>query len=162
MNKVAPVIRPAARADIAAIIEIFRASVRQVAIHDYTAAQLMAWAPGEIDPAVWAGRYDARYAWVAEVGSAVAGFCELENDGHLDMLYVHPGFQRRGVASALLERAQSAAHGLGLHRLHTESSITARGFFERRRFRLITITTVALRGQDLVSFRMEKRLDQDE
>ena len=116
MNQQAPAVRPASREDVAAIIDVFRASVRQIASRDYTPAQVLAWAPDEIDPAAWAHRSATRYAWVAEIDLVIAGFSELEVDGHLDMMYVHPAFQRRGVASALFEpggvsgaRARSAA-----------------------------------------------------
>ena len=58
-----PAVRLASREDIAAIIDAFRTSVRQIASRDYTPAQVM--------------------------------------------MYVHPAFQRRGVASALLEQVES-------------------------------------------------------
>ena len=47
-------VRRLRHADIPAVIEIFRASVRITARRDYTHEQLMAWAPDEIDAAVWA------------------------------------------------------------------------------------------------------------
>jgi len=155
-------------ADIPALIEIFRASVRITARRDYTHDQLMAWAPDEIDAAVWARRYDTRQAWVAELdsaapvsretGSRIVGFIELEGASHLDMMYVHPAHQLRGVASALLRQLESAARELGAQRLHTEASLTARPFFERRGFLLIAEQTVTLRGQPFVNFRMAKPL----
>src|SRR6185312_12083990 len=93
-----------------------------------------------------------------ETGSEIAGFIELEGASHLDMLYVHPAVQRRGVATALLGELESAARELGARRLQTEASITARPFFERRGFLLVAEQTVALRGQRLINFRMEKPL----
>ncbi len=87
-----------------------------------------------------------------------AGFSDLEADGHLDMMFVDPRFQGRGVATALLERVEAEARSLSLSRIFTEASITARPFFERRGFRLIAPQTVELRGQRLVNFRMEKGL----
>ncbi|HXR94072.1 MAG TPA: GNAT family N-acetyltransferase [Steroidobacteraceae bacterium] len=152
-------VRRLRQADIPAVIEIFRASVRITARRDYTHEQVMAWAPDHIDPAAWAKRYDTRQGWVAEAaGSQLAGFIELEGASHLDMLYVHPAQQRRGVASALLQQLESAARELGAQRLHTEASLTARSFFERRGFLLLAEQTVALRGQSFVNFRMAKSL----
>jgi putative acetyltransferase len=145
-------------ADIDALIDLFRASVRIVARRHYTHGQVMAWAPDEIDRQAWATRYASRQAWVAEINDPIAGFSDLEPDGHLDMMFVHPACQGRGVATALLEQVEQAARGLGLARLFTEASITARPFFERRGFRVITAQTVSIRGQDLVNYRMEKPL----
>ncbi|MBF0306399.1 MAG: GNAT family N-acetyltransferase [Alphaproteobacteria bacterium] len=134
------------------MIALFRQSVRVVARSDYTAAQTLAWAPDDIDADAWAARLSTRWCWVAEIGGALAGFAELEPDGHLDMMYVHPAHQGRGVATALLGHAEA----IGLARLYTEASITARPFFERRGFRLVAAQTVVRRGQELVNFRMEK------
>jgi putative acetyltransferase len=152
-------VRDLRHADIAAVIEIFRASVRCSTRRDYTHEQVLAWAPDEIDVAAWAKRYDTRQAWVVEAaGSEIAGFIELEGSSHLDMLYVHPAHQCRGVASALLRQLESVVRERGAQRLRTAASITARPFFEHRGFLLIAEQTVALRGQQLINFRMEKLL----
>jgi len=153
-----PSVRNYLPADIEAMIDLFRASVRMVARRDYTHEQVMAWAPDEIDRRSWAARYTSRRAWVAEIDSHVAGFSDLEPDGHLDMMYAHPAYQGRGVATALLEQFEGAARGLGLARLYTEASITARPFFERRGFQLVTAQIVSKRGQDFMNYRMEKHL----
>ena len=118
----------------------------------------MAWAPDEIDREAWAKRYRHRQGWVAEIDGALAGFSDLEPDGHLGMMYVHPDYQGCGVASALLAQIEETARTGGLGRLYTEASITARSFFERRGFRLIAPQTVFIRGEELVNYRMEKSL----
>ena len=51
--------------DAAAIIEVFRSSVRNIARRDYTQDQVLAWAPDEIDIAGWEG-YATRRAFIAE------------------------------------------------------------------------------------------------
>ncbi len=158
MTAGAVAVRSLRRADVPAVIEIFRASVRTVARRDYTQDQVMAWAPDEIDSATWTKRYETRQAWVAQVESEVVGFIELESQDHLDMLYVHPAHQRKGVATALLEHLELAALGRGARRLRTEASITARPFFERHGFQLIAEQTVAVRGQSFVNYRMVKQL----
>lgn len=151
-------IRPLCLADIGGLIEIFRASVRNTARRDYSEEQVRAWAPDEIDPDTWAKRYDTRLAWVAEVDNNAVGFIELEARGHVDMMYVHPAHQRRGVATALLSQLEAAAREAGAEKLFAEASLTARPFFERRGFVLIAPQTVTVRGQAFVNFRMEKRL----
>jgi putative acetyltransferase len=145
-------------ADIDALIDLFRASVRMVARRDYSHEQVMAWAPDDIDPLSWAARNAHRRAWVAEIDGKVAGFTDLEPDGHLGMMYAHPAYQGRGVATALLEHVEAAARQSGLARLYTEASITARPFFERRGFQVIAAQTASTRGQDFVNYRMEKHL----
>lgn len=75
------------------------------------------------------------------------------------MLYVHPDFQRRGVARALLGHLEEIAREGGLRRLYTEASITARPVFEVMGFRTIVPQTVTVRGESMTHYRMEKRLE---
>ena len=150
------VIRDYLAPDLDAVIEIFQRAIREVACKDYDAAQIAAWSL--VERAEWAPHRLSRPAWIAEIGGSPAGFTDLEPDGHLDMMFVHPDFQGRGVASALLERVEHAARSLGLAELFTEASITARPFFARRGFRLIAEQRIDGGGQLLTNFRMRKIL----
>jgi putative acetyltransferase len=145
-------------ADLDALIALFRESVRKIARRDYTQSQVLAWAPDDIDRTSWALRRSSRPTWVAEIEGALAGFTDLTADGLLDMLYVHPAYQGRGVARALIERAESAARASGLARLRTAASITARPVFERMGFQVVEAQRVILRGEALMNYRMEKLL----
>jgi putative acetyltransferase len=151
-------IRPYAAGDGTALVGLFRSSVREIASRDYTASQIGAWAPDEIDEAQFAQNRTTNPTWVAEVGGRIAGFSDLEPDGHVDMLYVHPDFARQGVAKALLEHVEDAARAAPLHRLYTEASITARPVFEAMGFRTIAPQTVTVRGVSMTNYRMEKWL----
>jgi putative acetyltransferase len=151
-------VRPYAAADLDRLIALFGNSVRTIARRDYTLDQVLAWAPEEIDREGWAMRLAASDTWVATHGDCVAGFTSLEPNGHIDLLYVHPDFQSRGVASMLLRRLDGSAEARGMVRLFTEASITARHFFERRGFQTIEMQTVRRRGQELINYRMERWL----
>ncbi len=150
------IIRDYVPADVDALIDLFRQAVRRTAIRDYSEAQVKAWAPDEVERERWVERRSSRPTWVAEIDGRIAGFADLEPDGHVDMMYVHPDFNGRGVANALFARIEAAAAELKLWRLYTEASITAKPFFEKKGFRVISAQTVHVRGQDLVNYRMEK------
>lgn len=75
------------------------------------------------------------------------------------MLYVHPDFERRGVARALLKHIECVARDMELRRLYSEASITARPVFERVGFRVIVPQMITIGGQSMMNFRMERRLD---
>ena len=149
-------VRPYHATDLDAVIAIFLGSVRQIAARDYNEAQIDAWA--RVDRDKWAARRLSRPTWVAAIGERPVGFTDLEPQGHLDMMYVHPAHQRVGVATALLRKAEAAAAERGLSRIFTEASITALGFFERHGFRAVTAQLVDIGGQTLTNFRMEKPL----
>ena len=154
-------IRDYRASDLNALIDVFRGSVRRVAQRDYTHEQIMAWAPDDIDHEARRARHSSKPTWVAEIAGVFVGFADLEPDGHLDCMYVHPDYQRLGVASILLLHVEATAKTHGLTRLYSEVSITARPFFERRGFRLLAAQTVTFNGQTFKNYRMEKVLDSD-
>jgi len=151
-------IRPYTPADRDATLAVFRDAVRVGARRDYTAAQVLAWAPDDIDPDAWGARRASRPTWVAEHDGAVIGFTDLEPDGHVDMLFVATAWHGQGVAGALYRAVEQAARAQGLTRLYTEASLLARAVFAHYGFRVIAAQTVERRGQHLSNFRMEKLL----
>jgi putative acetyltransferase len=153
-------IRPYLPGDADATIDIFLRAIREVSAKDYSPAQINAWARVD-DRQGWAERRASRPAWIAEAAGRAIGFTDLVPDGYLDMMFVHPEWQGLGVASRLLHRVEQAARALGLDRIHTEASITARPFFLRRGFRLIRNQVVEKRGERLDNFLMEKPLPSD-
>ena len=68
-----------------AITRLFYETVRSVNRTDYSEEQVEAWAPAVPDAGEWHARMASRKSLVAEEGGEVAGFYELEEDGHLDM-----------------------------------------------------------------------------
>ena len=148
--------RPYTTADSEKTARIFLEAVRETASRDYNRSQIEAWA--HVDPDAWAVKRMGRPTWIAEVGGEPAGFTDLEPNGHLDMMFVLPRFQRQGVATALLDCVLQAALEKGMVRVFTEASITARPFFEKRGFAVIAAQTVSARGETLTNYRMEKRL----
>jgi len=149
-------IRPYRATDLDAIIEIFLRAIREVASKDYDAAQISAWA--KVDRAAWAACRLSRPTWLAVLDREPVGFSDLEPDGHLDMMFVHPAHQGVGVATRLLATVEATARARQIDRLFTEASITARPFFEKRGFRVLASQRVEKRGEFLVNFRMEKIL----
>ena len=99
-----------------------------------------------------------RRTLVAEEGGEVIGFAELEDDGHLDMLYLREDAVGRGVGRRLYGAVEQEARALGLSRVFAEVSITARPFFERRGFTVVREQTVHPNGVPLTNFVMEKPL----
>jgi len=151
-------LRPYGADDAPALVALFRDTVRSVNRADYTADQVRAWAPDAIDVAAWAERLERNHSYVAEIDGVIAGFTELTDEGHVHMLFVAKDRQRRGVATALLSRVEEEARDLGLRRLTTEASLTARPVFERYGFAVVARQEVEIRGQTLTNFRMTKAL----
>ena len=108
--------------------------------------------------AQFSARCHAKPTFVAEYKGQVAGFTDLDGEGHIDMFYVSPDFQRRGVGSAMLRFVTARAQSERCKRLYGEVSITARPVFERHGFKVLAYQTVETNGQNLGNYRMEKLL----
>ncbi len=144
--------------DAPAVLAHFRDTIRRVNSRDYSPVQIAAWASDDIDPVAWAGRFTGRFVPVAEEADRPVGFAELEADGHIDRMYISTDHQGRGIGRQLLAAIVAEAGRIGLARLFTEASITARPFFESQGFTVLAQQVVALRGVEFINYRMERLL----
>jgi putative acetyltransferase len=140
--------------------DVFYRSDREVAVSDYTVAQVKAWVPGRLDP-VRAHRRssDGRLVLVAadEDDHAVA-FIDLEADGHIGRLFCAPEAAGRGVASQLYDAVDAPAREQNIVRLYTEASELARRFFERKGFTVKERQDKTLRGVDITTIQCSRTL----
>ena len=152
-------IREAIRADAPQIVGVFHHTIHTVNVRDYTTEQVNAWSPKVPDADAWAAnKFPTRMTFVADDNGTIAGFGELEDNGHVDCFYIHQAYQRRGVGTAIFQQIEERARGLGLTLLFTEASITARPFFEASGFSIVKQQIVICRGVELSNFVMEKTL----
>jgi len=151
-------LRPYRPDDSPALLALFLDTIRRVNSRDYSPAQIAAWASDDIDTVAWSGRFSGRFVPVAEEASRPVGFAELEQDGHIGRVYVSADYQRRGIGRQLLAAVVAEARRVGLTRLFTEASITARPFFEAQGFAVLAPQVVTCRGAEFVNYRMERVL----
>lgn len=151
-------IRPYHTTDGPALIALFRASVHVLGPRYYTPAQVAAWAPDDLDEARFLARRAAPQTLVAESNGHIAGFADLTTEGHIDMFYLHPDFQGRGLATALYRTIEQTARQQTLPRLTVDASLGARPIFEHWGFTTLAEQQVERSGQVLVNFRMEKEI----
>jgi putative acetyltransferase len=145
-------------ADVGQIVQLFYTTVHTVNRCDYTREQVNAWAPTLPDEAAWSARYSDQIVFVADDDGGVAGFAELEPNGHIDCFYCHHSYQRQGVGRQLYQRLEQEANSLGLTRLFVEASITAQPFFERMGFQTLHENKIHRNKVELTNFSMEKYL----
>ena len=91
----------------------------------------------------------------------LAGFASYTHDGYLDLLFTHPAFARRGVATRLYQRVESALRAPRVPRVTTHASLAARPFFDRHGFQLDGEERVECLGVYLRRFVMQKQLSDD-
>jgi putative acetyltransferase len=152
-------VRPYRSADAEALSRLYERSVRGLGSRDYSVGQVEAWASLTPTAEVLEARMaDGRARLVAADGEAVAGFVDLETDGHIDLLYVAPEAAGQGVARLLLEAAEDRAVGSGAERLYAEASQTARPAFERLGFDVLARRDFEAAGVAIYNWAVEKRL----
>lgn len=154
-------LRPMLPADIRLLAEIFRASVEEIAVEDYSDSQIEAWLEAADDEAAFGKRLTDQLTLLATMDGAPVGFASLKGADVIDMLYVHPAAAGQGAATMLVQALEKLAAARGAKKLTVEASDTAHDFFSRRGYAAKSRNTV-LRGDEwLANTTMEKSLGGD-
>jgi putative acetyltransferase len=160
-DSASPVIewRPYAQArDATALAALFLASVTTLTAAHYDAAQRAAWASSADDVASFGARLARGTTLVALHAGERVAFGQLWPADHIEMLYVAPGWTRRGLATALLARLEILAREQGASVLRADASALARPVFERAGFSLVLEQTVWRGDVSLPRFQLCKPL----
>jgi putative acetyltransferase len=150
--------RPMLAADVPLLAEIFRASIEELTMDDYSEAQQAAWASTADDEAEFGAKLAGALTLVATFGGAAIGFASLADNARIDMLYVHPAATGHGAAAMLCDALEKLATARGTKELTVDASDTARGFFEKRGFSPRTRNTMTVGGEWLANTTMIKAL----
>ena len=149
-------LRPMLPTDIPLLAEIFRASVEELAVEDYSDSQIEAWVEVAADEAVFGKRLSDQLTLLATLDGAPVGFASLKGADVVDMLYVHPAAAGKGAATMLVDALEKLAVARGAVKITVEASDTAHDFFKRRGYTATSRNTV-LRGDEwLANTTMEK------
>lgn len=140
-----------ARGYIDDLIRIFELSIKKTCDKDYTEGQISAWLSGA-DKYKWIPMFESHYSLVAFLGEKPVGFGDISDDGYLNMLYAHPRYQRRGIATLICDRLEKHAQG----DIIVDASCTAKDFFLKRGYKVMMKQTVYRKGVALDNFRMSK------
>ncbi|AFZ56632.1 GNAT family N-acetyltransferase [Anabaena cylindrica FACHB-243] len=145
--------------DTPEIINLFNDTIHNINVRDYSKEQVEAWASAKLDIEMWINRLSNSFTYVAEENNQIIGFSNLEKNGHIDCFYCHHAFQRQGVGTKILDSIELQAKFLGITKLFTEASITAKPFFISKNFIVVKEQEVECRGQLFINFVMEKTIE---
>ncbi len=144
--------------DSAQIADLFHSAVHAIDDTLYSSRQLEAWAPSPPDYYFWAQRLALKKPFVAYIDKYIIGFIELEEDGHIDCLYVHKNYQGQGVAAGLFSYLFDLAKTRKINRLYVEASKPAVPFFKKQGFNILRNNLVILRGEVLENYCMAREI----
>lgn len=147
-------------------IAIFRDAVWNIASKDYTDEQCRAWAG---DRQANSSTVEERQRFqhmlsrgmtlVAEDQQGAVAFGQLDPADHINLLYCCARGKGQGFATQILTALEAEAVRQQVEALHTEASLTARGFFEKQGYIVIEQEEVTRRGVQLSRFKMRKLLN---
>ena len=86
------------------------------------------------------------------------GFVWILGTDRIWHLYVHPNHQGKGVARALLKRAENKICSAGSTKAQVNSSINAVNFYGKQGYTPVQDTTLVLNGVEISVTKMEKDL----
>jgi putative acetyltransferase len=150
--------RPMLPADVPLLAEIFRASIEELTGEDYSEAQQEAWLSIADDEDDFGARLAGELTLVATYDGAAVGFAALAGNKEIDMLYVHPAAAGQGVAAMLCDALEKLATARDVKELTVDASDTARGFFEKRGFKVQKRNSLLLAGEWVANTTMSKLL----
>jgi len=151
-------LRPMLPADIPLLAEIFRASIEELTVEDYSDSQIEAWIAAAEDEAAFGKRLSDQLTLLATMDGAPVGFASLKGADVIDMLYVHPAAVGQGAATILVDALEKLAAARGADKLIVEASDTAHDFFKRRGYTAKSRNTVFRGDEWLANTTMEKAL----
>lgn len=145
--------------DCPLLARLFYDTVHSVNTKDYSKEQVDAWADGKMDLDAWNRSLLEYYTVVAETEgedgkTVISGFGNMDQEGYLDLLYVHKDYQGRGTALLI---CQALEKQIKADTYRTHASITAKPFFQRLGFKVIKKQQVKRRGIWLTNYVMEKK-----
>ncbi|MET3035573.1 GNAT family N-acetyltransferase [Chryseobacterium sp. NRRL B-14859] len=152
------IIRKGTHGDLQEMQQLFTDTVITVCKKDYNNAQLEAWKSGAENKERWEKVIQDQFVLVALSHHRIVGFCTLEKGNYIDFLFVHKEYQHQGIAQKLYKQIEEEALRQKQPRLTAEVSKTAKSFFEKAGFHVVTEQTVIVKGVGLINYTMEKKL----
>ena len=153
-----PALRPFLPTDTPILAAIFVAAIQELTGDDYSEAQQEAWAATAEDEAQFGKRLAGQLTLVATLQNSPVGFASLKGPDHIDLLYVHPGGARQGIATLLVDALEKLAGARGATNLMVDASDTAEVFFQKRGYVGMQRNTVTVNGEWLANTTMQKTL----
>ena len=142
--------------DLESILQLFYDTVHQINQKDYFPRYSLV--SSTYDKERWEALLQKNYVVIVEINQEIVGFGDLNSECYLEHLFVHKDFQRQKIASTIVEIIEQRAIRLDMETIYTESSITARPFFERMGYEVLVEQNKLHNGQRFINYVMKKNL----
>lgn len=148
--------------DLPEMQKLFVDTITIICKTDYDFNQIEAWTSdtkNNLNKKRWQDIMTKQFVLVTQYVDKIVGFATLDNGNYIDLLYVHKDFQRQGIAQRLLDDIETESRRLKQMTLTSNVSKTARPFFEKNDFKVLTEQNVQVKDVNLTNFKMIKTLN---
>lgn len=126
-------IRPLEEKDIHDMQNLFRSTVLNVNIKDYTKEEVEDWASCGDDMGHWKEiLFNNQFIGAFDKQDNLIGYSSMNKNGYMHSMFVHKDWQGKGVATLLLSEVERIAIQYEVKEITSEVSKTARPFFEHK------------------------------
>lgn len=126
-------IRPLEEKDLYDMQNLFRSTVLNVNIKDYTNEEVEDWASCGNDMEHWKEiLFNNQFIGAFDKQDNLIGFSSMNKNGYMHSMFVHKDWQGKGVATQLLSEVERIAIQYKVKEITSEVSKTARPFFEHK------------------------------
>ena len=142
------------------IINLIYDTIDNINIKDYNIEQINAWKSGFRNKLNLNNSFERNYTVVFEQDNIIKGFGECNYNGYLDKIYIHKNFQRKGIATILINDIENEIKikNKNLKKIYSFVSITAKPFFEKMNYKVISKRCVKRNNIQICNFEMEKMI----
>lgn len=139
------------------ILFLFKNTIEKTCSKDYNESQISAWISSINNLEKWERRINNQYFIIVKEANRIIGFGSIEED-YLDLLFVHPDYLRKGVASLILKKLTSEIRKKGVATLRTFASKTAVVFFKSKNFKIIRENKIIINNVEITNFEMSQKI----
>ncbi|WP_223848589.1 GNAT family N-acetyltransferase [Lactococcus lactis] len=132
--------------DLDEVINLFKNTIFEINISDYTLEQVKAWV--DVDTELFDDNLGKTYARVISNHEQLVGFGNIDDKGYIDLFYVSADYQRQGVGQKLLNDLEKSSNYTSFM---VNSSITTKPFFEKMGYKETKRTVYTCEGKILLT-----------
>lgn len=126
-------IRPLEEKDIYDMQNLFRSTVLNININDYTKEEVEDWASCGNYIEHWKEiLFNNQFIGSFDKQDNLIGYSSMNKNGYLHSMFVHKDWQGKGIATLLLSEVENIARQYKVKEITSEVSKTARHFFEHK------------------------------
>lgn len=123
--------------DAVSTARLHRNTIRAINSKDYPADVIRVWS-GKTSAKKFRDSHNTCFRWIATEKGKIVGFADMSKDGEFGGLYVHKNYLGKGIGSALITKIEEKAKELGVKRLKVKATVTAKSFYEKCGYKVIT------------------------